>query len=131
MPTTSAPPADFDEDEIDPMEVRLKSLIDHHGSFWDIPWGTMFGEKMTLRDMTDNHVENSINHHYGIRFVLLGRIGYLNRPDEDNDMPPTILQMNLDACYSDLANASFNEYLMREIKRRRNVEEWQRFQKSP
>lgn len=101
---------------------RLEKMIEDHGSFEGIPWGTMFGKMTTLGDMTDSHVQNSIHHHYGMRYVLLGRIGYLNRPDADNTMSDDLLQMNIDAVEADIERCSFNEYLMREVQRRRGTD---------
>lgn len=111
------------EDEAVNYNHRLGKMIENHGTFEDIPWGTMSGHLTTLGEMTDNHVTNSINHHYGMRYVILGRIGYLNRPDQDNDMDQRILQMNLDTLYAQLESCAFNEYLMREIQRRRGTDQ--------
>jgi hypothetical protein len=47
-------------------EKTLEQYIEAAGSFEDIPWGTMYGQKMTLGTMTDEHVHNCIQYHKGL-----------------------------------------------------------------
>ena len=47
-------------------EKILQKQIESAGSFENIPWGTMYGQKLTLGTMTDEHVENCIQYHKGL-----------------------------------------------------------------
>lgn len=47
-------------------EKLLAEYIAAAGSFHDIPWGTIYGQQLTLGTMTDQHVENCIQYHKGL-----------------------------------------------------------------
>ena len=47
-------------------EDRLAGMVAKYGSLQDIPWGTMYGQTMTLGTMSDNHVDNCIQYHEGL-----------------------------------------------------------------
>ena len=48
---------------IETKEKVVADLIQLHGSLPDIPWTTLDGREMTLGTMTDDHLDNAINHH--------------------------------------------------------------------
>lgn len=50
-------------------EERLASMVAEYGSLQDIPWGTMYGQIMTLGTMTDEHVDNCIKYHQGLAMM--------------------------------------------------------------
>jgi hypothetical protein len=59
-------------------EERLAIMVDAFGSLQDIPWGTMYGQIMTLGTMTDEHVDNCIQYHQGL--VMIAEVTPEYRP---------------------------------------------------
>lgn len=100
-------------------EERLEGLIKEHGTFENIVWGTMYGDMKTFGSMTDNHVENSRLHHYGMTHVLMGQLGYLKGDGYTGS--DVIRDMSIASVETDIENCKFNEYLMKEIQRRRGT----------
>lgn len=50
-------------------QERLDTMIAEFGSLQNIPWGTIYGQTMTLGTMTDEHVDNCIKYHQDLAMM--------------------------------------------------------------
>ena len=105
--------------------TMVDSLIREYGSFDDIVWTTMDGEKITLGNMTDSHVFNCIEYHRRMQImntdIYNSLVEDLENVKKQNvrSIPLTDRENEIADYAETIENCKFLVFLMERVAKRR------------